>query len=63
MTPATKIIFTVSLADTNLIFAGLGKLPLEVSIAIWNDLTRQREEAIKALSAEKTAIPPPETGG
>lgn len=41
----------LSVDEVNMIFAGLGKLPLEMSVTLWQKLRQQAEEQMKPLQA------------
>ena len=42
---------TVTIEEANVIAMGLGKLPLEVSVVIWQKLKEQIEQQIPAQNA------------
>ena len=46
--------FTLTLTeqDVNILIAGLGKLPLEAALVVWQKVKQQAEEQMKAASVD-----------
>lgn len=53
-----EITLKLTLAEVNLVAAGLGKLPLETSINVWQSIQRQAQPQVDAATAANPPAQP-----